>query len=275
MKLSVVCPSRLAVNPESQRGALYIERAIASVRSQTVAQEHAIFVFAGLDDDDKDLKLVSPFDAHIAIGGHSQATAVNAAAQMAMGAKPDFLAFLEDDDIWHPQKLEYQLAALAQGYGFVSCSQREVTPDGSYVRVNDFPTMSGWIMPAQTWRDVGPMDESFKWHIDNEWLGRLNAAGKKRLHLAEHAAVPQHHELNMGTGEQLIVSELSKARSWLAQVGKFSKLAMTDDLLEPLVTRTVNPGGGMARIATDPIANAESFEEHRRMWETNGAVIPW
>lgn len=259
MKVSVVTASRLAINPASSRADLYLDRAIASVRRQTVYAQHEWELLVGLDANAPwpPARLENANGVRVIRSpGAGQALAVNTAAAFATG---DVISFLEDDDAWHQQKMEYQLQALAGGYDFVSCSQREVTPDGDYVRINDFATMSGWIMPAQIWRSVGPMDESFKWHLDTEWLGRLNAAGKKRLHFAEHAA--EH-------------AEAGQMRPWLRFVGAHSAVAMTDGLLEPLVTRTVNPGGGMATIARDPAEAEVSRVEHARMMTAFGQV-PW
>lgn len=259
-RIAVVIPSRLQRNPAAPRpSALYVERAIASVRRQTVAAQHEIRFFVGIDQG-VSLALGPALgdDVEITHGGvFSQAAALNAAAKCAVICNPpDFIAFLEDDDQWHPQKLDYQLAGLARGFDFVSCSQREVTPDGDYVRVNDFATASGWVLRADLWSKVGPFDESFKWHLDNDFLGRLNKSGARRLHFAEHAATVN-------------------PRPWLHQVSKFSKIAVTDGLLEPLVTRTVNDQGGMARIARDPEARSQSQREHMMLWEKYGAVIPW
>lgn len=273
MKIGVVIPSRLQVNPASPRGNLYLKRAIDSVRMQTVAGQHDIRIVVGVDDDGEDLK--HTINADVVVGGHSQAEAVNAAAAEALRGGVEVLALVEDDDHWHTQKLDAQLAALVQGYDFVSCSQREVTPDGDYVRVNDFATMSGWLMPAATWYDVGQMDETFKWHIDTEWLGRLNADGKKRLHLAEHGAVEQRlHFIERPGGPPGNQMGWHITRDWLKNVARRSAVATTDGLLEPLVTRTVNTKGGMARIASDAVAAAESKEEHMRMLE-QFKEFPW
>lgn len=275
MKIAVIIPSRLQANPQAiVPGRTYLDRAIKSVLAQSVVAEHEIEIVVGLDHG----TFVGhrlPEATYAPSCGAGQALAVNAAARVALSHGPDLIAFLEDDDSWHPQKLDYQLQALAQGYDFISSSQREVTPAGDYVRVNDFPTMSGWVMPAQIWRDIGPMDETFKWHLDTEWIGRLNASGKKRLHFAEAGAVQQRlhfHDRPGGPPGNQMVSEMT--RPWLEHVARRSAIAMTDGLLEPLVTRTVNPAGGMARIAVDPVEAARSQEEHMRFLAQWGE-IPW
>src|SRR5262249_54377073 len=114
-----------------------------------------------------------------------QAAAVNAGMRAATG---DLLAVLEDDDFWQRRKMEVQLEALRARrarHRFVSSNQLEVSPAGIHERVNDFPTPSGWLMDRGAWEAVGPLDESFQFHLDNEWLGRLRASDVQRLHLYE------------------------------------------------------------------------------------------
>ncbi len=265
-RLSVIIPSRLAINPMSEARRLYLDRAIFSVRQQTVGADAEIIV--GLSPDTPVPVLMSGCRGAYA-DRPGQNAAVNAAVAASAG---DVLAFLEDDDHWNDKRLEYGLAALEQGYDFVSSNQREVTVDGSYVRVNDFPTPSSWLMPRATWDAVGPMDETFKWHLDTEWLGRLNTATPIRATMIDAyraTAKPSHfkriHFVEKGAG--------ANPRDWLSNVMRFSQAAETEER-EPLVNRTVNPEGGMAKIARDPVANAESREEHARMAAKFGCY-PW
>lgn len=253
MKIGVVVPSRLATNPASPAGRLWLDRCLGEVRRQEGIGDHALEIVVGLDPGaELPLRFIEA-GVRAAHGTGNQASAVNAAVA---ALDCELLMFCEDDDAHHHLKFRYQLAALERGYDFISASQREVTVDGDYVRVCDFAGPSSWLMRAELWTKVGPMSESFKWHLDNDWLGRLAKSGAKRLHLAEHAA-------------------MVNPRPWLKQVGLFSKIGVTDGLLEPLVTRTVNPEGGMSRIARDPQARAESQREHMKLWELHGARIPW
>jgi len=75
----------------------------------------------------------------------------------------------------------------------------------NFLRVNDFPTPSGWFMPAVTLRKVGGFDVNLIHHQDNEWLGKLAEANLKRFHLVELTApVELKHSLAV--------------RPWLANV---------------------------------------------------------
>jgi len=190
-------------------------------------------------------------DIRWAIGGVGQAAAVNAAMSMSTG---DMIAILEDDDEWLPGKLGYQLLLLAD-HLFVSCNQREIDLKGNFIRYNDFATPSGWLMTREVWRNVGPFDESFRFHVDTEWLGRLNRSGIRRAHLVHLGA-----EKN--------------PNGWLAKVARHSLVVQDADVTEPLVRRTVNPGGGVQRILTDAEAALQSKKEHAAMWSAFGE-IPW
>lgn len=246
--ISVIVPSRLAVNPTSQDNRLWLDRSLMSVKRQTVFAQHEWEFIVGLDANApwpperfSDVKFVRST-------GAGQALAVNAAAAHATG---DVLVYAEDDDFNYPRKLELQLPYLGS-YDLVTCNSREIDEYANFIRVNDFPT--GWMMKRALWQEIGGFDESSRWHVDTEWLGRVNAAGKKRVHLVSDGRAPATSQ-------------------WLAQVQRHSDIAQTGEQ-EPLVGRLVNPAGGMSKIASDPEAAAQSREEHERM-HTRFGEIPW
>jgi hypothetical protein len=127
-----------------------------------------------------------------------------------------------------------------------------VTEKGVFERINDFATPSGWLLRRKTWDMLGPFDETIRFHVDTEFLGRVNAAGLRRIHLVEECAT---------------------RRPWLDQVARFS-LIMKTNRAAPLVTRTINSGGGMCLIARDSEAEAQSQQEHERIFRRFG-TIPW
>ena len=110
-------------------------RAIDSVLSQTHQQTEVIVVVDRPDEgtvsavqsvDDPRLKLiVNPYSL-------TAAGARNAGADHATG---EWIAFLDDDDEWLPNKLERQIAfASGRAPALVSCLSRVVTPTATYVR---------------------------------------------------------------------------------------------------------------------------------------------
>ena len=247
MRISVIIPSRLQMNPVGPQRALFLERAVDSVRRQTVRPKVELEIVVGLDPG------VRPPEAFAGVSwvnaaAPSQAEAVNAAVAASSG---EMLAFLEDDDYWMPRRLEYGLICLNR-CDLATSNQQEVTPEGEGVGVFDFATPSGWLLRRAIWDRLGPFDTAIRFHVDNEFLGRVNRAGLDRIHLVE-AAAPD--------------------RPGLKIIGQFSRLAKT---LEPtpLVVRTVNPEGGMSQIERQAQARKQSQAEHRIFWRRFGN-IPW
>lgn len=245
--ISVIVPSRLQAYPAGKEYALWLERAVASVRQQTVYAQADFEIVVGLDPE---ARLPHPFGGVRAVNAArpSQAHAVNAAAAASRG---EILAFLEDDDWWQPRRLEYGLDCLPR-CDLVTCNQRELQEDGTPAKIIDYATPSGWLMRRETWERMDGMNEDVRFHVDVEYLGRANALGLRRIHLVEAGAGKRH-------GLNRIVS--------------FSEVVATEEE-EPLVMRTVNPEGGMSRIFREKEARSQSMREFRQMWETHGRC-PW
>ena len=173
------------------------------------------------------------------------------------------MAILEDDDQWASQFLERAIAALEK-VDFVSSTQLEVTSDEVVIRINDFPTPSGWVMKRKTWELVGGFDERFRWHLDNDWLGRLSEKRVSRAHLVEATApiAPQF---------------VQAMRPWLAnclRLGGSSIQLVRHDQPWPLVKRLVHAESGMQKIAKHAAFFAESQVEQHALTQRFGR-IPW
>jgi glycosyltransferase involved in cell wall biosynthesis len=255
--LSVVIPSRQQANQIR-----FLERAVKSVCGQSVAANFNIDFLVGVD---KGSRLNDGVCTKLGIrciesGGNSQASALNAAIDV---LNSDYVAFLEDDDQWLPQYLDYAAKAVLQA-DFVSSTQAEYDEHGQLLRVNDFPTPSGWFMPVATLRKVGGFNESYRFHLDNEWLGRLAQTGLRRLHLVESTA-------------PVDVRYLQAIRPWLANVIKLSaghcRLARHDSPY-PLVRRLVHSSSGMAQIAANQSLTDRSRQEIQQLIDDFGR-IPW
>jgi len=247
MRISVIIPSRLQAHRDEQTGELWLDRALRSVAGQSIGSTVEVEVVVGLDPG---ATLPGRFATVRAAQARSasQAHAVNAAVAASTG---EVLALLEDDDAWEPKRLAYGLALLGQ-YDVVTSNQREIAEDGSFVRINDFPTPSGWLLSRALWDRLGPFEETFRFHVDTEYLGRMTRFGVRRLHLVEVDA---------------------KDSPWLRNVARCSAIARTSEA-SPLVIRTANTQGGMARIASCQSAYQQSQAEHQQMLNIYGG-IPW
>jgi glycosyltransferase involved in cell wall biosynthesis len=109
-------------------GARYLPEAIASVRAQTAPPSEVIVVDDGSTDGSGDLArslgAVCIRQERLGIAG-----ALNTGARHAAG---DAIAFLDADDVWTPEKLALQLAALGKRSdldGVFGLAQQFVSPD--------------------------------------------------------------------------------------------------------------------------------------------------
>lgn len=255
--LSVVIPSR-----EQASQVQLLTRSIGSVQAQKARDRLGIEVLVGIDLGAEPPVLES-FDFPVRVvngSARSAQAALNCAAATANG---DYIAFLEDDDVWEPDHLEMSLRAL-EHCAFVSGTQLEVDPEGTVVRINDFPTPTGWVMPRSTWEQVGPFDPNYRMHQDNEWLGRMAEQGVARAHLIESTA-----PLSLDIARQV--------RPWLANVVEFgggNVRLERHDSPKPLIRRLVHSDSNMHLISINAEAKALSDADYNRLIQRYGR-IPW
>jgi glycosyltransferase involved in cell wall biosynthesis len=258
--VDVIIPSRVRA---SQRQ--FVERAISSIAAQSASCGCIVSVIVAVDKGQAhELDgLAERFGVEIVESPceHGQAASLNAAISR---VHAQMVAFLEDDDQWLPAFLSTALRAMDAGARFVSSTQLEVDVHGNIIRINDFPTMSGWVMSSNVLDQVGSFDETYRLHLDNEWLGRLSLSEVTRCHLIEQTA-------------PLDVNLLRQVRPWLFNVlnsgGRRSNL-LRHDSPYPLVRRLVHPESGMAQIATRSSLMEASTNEHARLFSAFGR-IPW
>jgi len=233
--ISIIIPSR--TQPDQEK---FLNRALASIQWQTTYRDLSIDLIIGIDLGTKPPKDLRPLSRirFVESDGRFQAKALNACIRSAAG---EYIAFLEDDDEFEPKYLQTALAALASA-DFVSSTSLEVNKNGQIVRISDFPAPSGWLMRSSTLRAVGEFNEAYRFHLDNEWLGRLAEAKLKRIHLVESTA-------------PTTVESAWYLRQCLADVfclGGEAVRFLRHDSPFPLVRRLVHPISGMSQIATNP-----------------------
>ena len=254
-KVSIVIPSQFKKSGDGY----FIEKAISSIRNQSKQYDFQIII--GIDRGQEVPGAIQKLDVEIAEAGvKSLSASLNAAAKKITG---DYVAFLEDDDWWTSLFLETAMAVLADA-DFVSSTQLEVTERGETVRINDFPTPSGWVMHRKVWDAVGRWNEELNVHQDNEWLGRLAGKCFRRVHLVEATA-------------PLIPQLIVECRPWLKNILTNGGPAVSFQRHAspwPLVNRVVHSDSWMGRLEPDSAA----FKESRRCFDiiqSEFGYIPW
>lgn len=124
---------------------------------------------------------------------HNENRGANAARNTgAKAANGDLVAFLDDDDYWHPEKIERQVTALEQApddVGVVFTGQLCVDETGSVTNTSHpvtdgnfienlaegatFGTFSAVMVRADVFQQAGYPDERFPCWQDREWYFRL------------------------------------------------------------------------------------------------------
>ncbi|MFA5038110.1 MAG: glycosyltransferase family A protein [Candidatus Omnitrophota bacterium] len=118
-------------------GSKYIAEAVESALGQTYIEKEIFVVDDGSTDNTK--QVLSKYEdkiRYIYQENRGVAAARNAGIQAGNG---EYIAFLDSDDIWFPDKLEKQIAVLEKNQlaGFVYCDNYFV--DGEGTRLKDYP----------------------------------------------------------------------------------------------------------------------------------------
>jgi glycosyltransferase involved in cell wall biosynthesis len=200
-KISVIMP---VYNSEK-----YLKEAIESVLAQTYKHVEII----AIDDKSTDgsLSLLKTFGDKISVIENP----VNVGAAIARNiglakATGDFIAFMDADDLWHPEKLDIQAqefeknGSLDMVFSHVECF---FSPDLSEEvrRSKKCPEVMPGFLPAaslirsSSFKKVGDLDGRFRVGEFIDWLSRARSAGLRSLMLDQILLFRRIHETNTGT----------------------------------------------------------------------------
>lgn len=146
-RISVVIPCR--------NMGKYVGAAIESVLAQTVAVQEILVIDDGSNDDTSEV--LRRYSASIkALRGPGKGSAV-ARNLGILESQGDHIAFLDADDLWMPNKIERQIAALDVDHGFVfSDFYREDDPQAPGA-----PMLAGYSAVAEGWVFSNLLRENF------------------------------------------------------------------------------------------------------------------
>ena len=182
-----------------------LQRAVASAEAQTYSDRELIVVDDGSSDGTAAWLSTQPTIRTVrttVTGAGGAGAARNRGIEQAGG---DYIAFLDDDDVWHPAYLERQIAFLsANDDASLSFADHiEVAADGKASHPDTAPllhyssplvrmlaesfihTMSVVVCRRRLFATVGPFNEGLAIVQDFEWYARLLAAGERVVQLRE------------------------------------------------------------------------------------------
>jgi glycosyltransferase involved in cell wall biosynthesis len=161
--------------------------AINSVSSQTYKNMEVIIIDDCSQEDMQDVVLRAKKKTNINIFYFKNSNNLGNAGARNQGiklAKGDYIAFLDDDDIWLPEKIKKQVDLLLDGeYKACFCGTKWmehniILKEGVAVNnkisfENGGPT-STWLLHKSVFDEIGLFDSSFPSAVDGEFLVRLN-----------------------------------------------------------------------------------------------------
>jgi glycosyltransferase involved in cell wall biosynthesis len=192
----------------------YLPEALASVRAQGYAPLELIVVDDGSTDATPTLldELAGTGLRCLRQPNSGVAVARNRGLRAATGA---LIAFLDDDDIWLPDKLERQVAVLerepetAVVYGH---AQQFVSPELTEAERARLAHLEGRVVPApiatamlarrSAFEQIGPFDEALSVGIEMDWYARLCELnlGKTMLQAVVYRRRLHRSNLNRASG---------------------------------------------------------------------------
>ena len=185
-------------------GERFVAQAIESALAQTWPRTEVIVVDDGSTDGSPEIARGYP----VRLVRQENLGAGAARNRGFAEAGGDLITFLDQDDLFLPEKLERQLQALRDEpkAGMCSCKMRIFLEPGDdrpawiAPELIDSDTHSMQVGTLLTWRQtfeqVGPFDESYRWVNDADWFLRAREAQIRIAMVPEALALYRVHEDN-------------------------------------------------------------------------------
>lgn len=200
-------------------GARYLRAALESVFAQTYRPFEVIVVNDGSVDDSGVIAQSFPDVRYIQQVNQGVAAARNNGIEAARG---EFYAFLDQDDLWKPEKLELQIEYLQSHpeIGYTLTQQQFFLEPGAtlppWFRKDLLAAVhTGWVLGTlvvrrTTFEQVGNFATGYSAANDSDWFFRAKAAEIPMAVVPELLLLKRIHEANDSARAKEVLSELLK-----------------------------------------------------------------
>jgi glycosyltransferase involved in cell wall biosynthesis len=201
-------------------GGRHLRAALESVFAQTYRELEVIVVDDGSVDDSGVIAQSFPEVRYVHQPNQGVAAARNHGLEAARG---EFFAFLDQDDLWTPEKLKLQMDYLLShpDVGYTLTQQKYFLDPGtatlpSWFRKELFDSVhTGWVLGTlvvrqETFEQVGYFATGYSAANDSDWFFRAKAAEIPMAVMPELLLLKRIHEANDSGRAKDILAELRK-----------------------------------------------------------------
>ena len=200
-------------------GGRHLRAALESVFAQSYRPFEVIVVDDGSTDDSSAIAQSFPDVRYI----HQQNQGVAAARNNGIeAARGEFFAFLDQDDLWTPEKLKHQIAHMRSNpeLGYTLTQQQFFLEPGeslpSWFRKELFADVhTGWVLGTlvvrrSAFEKIGNFATGYSAASDGDWFFRAKASGIAMAVVPELLLMKRIHGANESARAKEILSELRK-----------------------------------------------------------------
>jgi glycosyltransferase involved in cell wall biosynthesis len=200
-------------------GARFLRAAVESVFAQTYRPFEVIVVDDGSADDSGDIAQSFPDVRYMRQENQGVAAARNNGIEAARG---EFFAFLDQDDLWTPEKLRLQIEHLLNHpeVGYTLSQQQFFLEPGTtlpaWFRKELLTSVhTGWVLGTlvvrrKAFEQIGNFETGYSAANDSDWFFRARAAEIPMAVVPELLLLKRIHESNDSGRAKEILSELLK-----------------------------------------------------------------
>lgn len=191
-------------------GERFVAETIESMLAQTYRPIEVIVVNDGSTDSTPDV--LGQFADRINVINQENAGQAAARNRGIEAANGDFIAFLDADDLWLPEKLEVQMKYLAANPEADLCTcmmvnfwENELAAEAEKLRdtAHAQPYLATWqgiLARRQVFESVGALDTGAVFSDVREWLHRAKGMGVQTTHLDQVLVRRRIHANNLSRG---------------------------------------------------------------------------